>query len=249
MSKDLVVKEEAGLPTVIDFSTDCGAGFEEADSSSYAIPFLRVLQSLSPQTKKRDPEYVEGAEEGDLFNTVSGKIYKGDEGITVLPCHYIHKYTLWAPNRGGYRGSVDVATYATMKKYKGKDSNGNDVDTDDQGNVITDTREHYLLVINPDGTLDPALLSVSSSQIKKSKKWMTQMQGIRVGGSVAPMYSQLYKLSTVNESNDKGSWAGLKIEHIAQVNNVDQYQTAKSFRDMVRSGEMKAQEPSDEIPF
>ncbi len=38
-----------------------GASF---DSSEMQIPFIRVLQALSPQLNKKKPEYIEGAEQG-----------------------------------------------------------------------------------------------------------------------------------------------------------------------------------------
>jgi hypothetical protein len=62
-TKEVAVKEPAPLPAVIDFTADAGAGFEDADSSSFALPFLRILQAISPQAKKQNPKYIEGAEE------------------------------------------------------------------------------------------------------------------------------------------------------------------------------------------
>ena len=50
---------------------EAGSGFEEATSDSYAVPFLQVLQSGSPQCKKSDGKYIKGAEEGMIFNTVT----------------------------------------------------------------------------------------------------------------------------------------------------------------------------------
>jgi len=188
------------LPTVIDYSHEESTGFEEADASSYAIPFLRMLQSISPQAKKKDPSYIEGAEEGDFINTVTEKLYKGDDGVVVIPCHYQHKYNLWAPNRGGFRGSVTAAEYAHMQKQRITVTINNsqvEVEADVDGNVITDTREHYLLIIEPDGSYIQALLSLSGTQLKKSKKWMTLMQGIMRNGRQVPMFSQIYKITPI----------------------------------------------------
>ena len=39
------------------------------------IPRVDVLQALSPQRKKTNAEYIEGAEEGMLFNTVTKQLY------------------------------------------------------------------------------------------------------------------------------------------------------------------------------
>lgn len=245
---EITVKEEAALPAVIDFGADAGSGFEEADSSSYAIPFLRMLQVTSDQTKKTNAAYIKGAEEGDFFNTVTEKLYKGEEGITVVPCHYVHKFNAWMPRElgGGIKGTYTAAEAAQLDTTK----NEKFQTVMEDGSVLTDTREHYVMIVNADGTFEPALLCLAGTQLKKSKKWMTLMQGIRIKGQTAPMFSQMYKLSPVSESNDKGSWAGLKVEHVGQVTSRDLYEAAKAFRDMVRSGTAQvAPVDDDNVPF
>ena len=247
-NNEVAVKEEAGLPAVIDFGSDLGAGFEEADATSYAIPFLRMLQVTSDQTKKTNAAYVKGAEEGDFFNTVTEKLYKGEEGVTVVPCHYVHKFNAWAPREsgGGIKGTYTPAEAAQLSTYK----NDKFQTVMEDGSILTDTREHYVMIVNSDGTFEPALLCLAGTQLKKSKKWMTLMQGIRIKGQPAPMFSQMYKLSPVSESNDKGSWAGLKIEHVGQVTSRELYEAAKQFREMVRSGTAQsAPVDEDDLPF
>lgn len=241
---EVAVKEEAQLPAVIDFGSDMGSGFEETDASSYAIPFLRILQSLSPQCKKSDAGYIKGAEEGDFYNTVTEKLYKGEDGVTVVPCHYVHKFNAWAPrdSGGGLRGSYSASEAAKIPTTK----NDRLQDIMEDGSILTDTREHYVMIVNNDGTYEPAVLTLSGTQLKKSKKWMTLMQGIRIQGQVAPMFSQMYKLSPVSESNDKGSWAGVKVDHVSQITSRELYDACKQFRDMVRSGEVKSAPTDDD---
>jgi len=243
-NQEVAVKEEAGALAVIDFGADTGAGFEDADSTSYAIPFLRMLQVTSDQTKKTNAAYIKGAEEGDFYNTVTEKVYKGDRGVTVVPCHFVHKFNAWMPREdgGGLVGTYtasEAVNLNTTKNEKGRDVLEN-------GAVLSDTREHYVIIVNEDGTFEPALYCLTGTQLKKSKKWMTLMQGIRIQGQTAPMFSQMYKLSPVGESNDQGSWAGVKIEHIGQVTNPEVYQAAKQFREMVRAGVAQAS-PADEF--
>jgi hypothetical protein len=74
---------------------DAGAGFEDADANAYAIPFLQILQSGSPQCKKSDGAYIKGAEEGMFYNTVTQELYDGDEGVVVIPCHYMQRFVEW----------------------------------------------------------------------------------------------------------------------------------------------------------
>lgn len=247
-TKDVAVKETTAVGEVIDFSTDAGSGFEEMDSDCFAIPFLTLLQKMSPQCDEMEGSYIEGAKSGDFFNTASGKIYKGKDGILIIPCAFVHKYNLWVPNRGGYRGSVTPLEYMKMSKETRTNDKGKREEFDQDGNVITNTMEHYVLIVNPDGTTEPALLTMTSTQLKKSKKWNTLAQAIC--GTTKPSYSQMYRLTSVPESNDFGSWAGIKIDHESQVTSREVYESAKAFREMVRSGAAKASEiDGDDLPY
>jgi hypothetical protein len=78
------------------------------DSSEMQIPFVRLLQALSPQLKKKDPQYIDGAASGDIFNNVTGQYWSGEEGIVVVPCYQTTKYLEFTPREqgGGFRGEI-----------------------------------------------------------------------------------------------------------------------------------------------
>ena len=59
--------------TAVNYEADACAGREGADKDSYAIPFLLVLQPLSPQVVDK---LVPGAEAGMLLNSVTNELYK-----------------------------------------------------------------------------------------------------------------------------------------------------------------------------
>ena len=87
MSKELEEKKSNGI-TTFDASIlidDAGVGQETMSRDDYMIPRLQVLQSLSPQVNKRDGSYVEGAEAGFIYNTVTQEAYDGEKGIVVVP--------------------------------------------------------------------------------------------------------------------------------------------------------------------
>lgn len=224
------------------FYEDAGVGFEEAGAAAYAIPFLQILQSGSPQCKRSEGAHIPGAEEGMFYNTVTNELYDGEQGILVIPCHYTQRFVEWQPreNGGGFV-SEHSEPLSTTKDSKGRDVLAN-------GNNLVDTRNHYVLIKKPDGSLTPALIAMSSTQLKKSRQWMSKMQGIKVKGpqgfQTAPMMSRVYKLTTVPESNDKGAWMGWKIELAGTVEDRADYEQAKAFRDAVRAGAVKTQSPS-----
>ena len=65
-------KETAGLPAEVMFEEDAGKGLGDIGQEDLALPFLKVLVQSSPQVNKRDGKYVEGAEPGMIFNSVTG---------------------------------------------------------------------------------------------------------------------------------------------------------------------------------
>jgi hypothetical protein len=254
---------ESNLPiSASDFSADASAGFENADSESFAIPFLSILQSGSPQCKKSDGAYIPGAEEGFLYNSVTQEVLDPAEGIRVIPCSYTHSFVEWALREagGGYRGEHPVNT--PLRAQTRTDEKGRDILPN--GNQLNDTRTHYVLVLNPEGIPSPAVITMTSTQIKKSKGWMTALQNRKLQGPnglyTPPMMSQVWRVSTKAESNDKGSWYGWHFEPAGMLSGPDDplYIMAREFSRSVAAGSVKADQSKttetgspvgEDIPF
>ncbi len=83
-----VANKQGGALTTIDFVSDSGMGLETIEKTDLALPFLKLLQSGSDETKKKHAKYVEGAEAGMFYNTVTKKLYNGEKGIEVIPVFY-----------------------------------------------------------------------------------------------------------------------------------------------------------------
>ena len=190
---------------LMDFAADAGMGMEGVDKDSFAIPFLALLQGLSPQL-----ETVDAAKPGLFINTITDEVFK--EAL-VVPCAYQRRYLRWAPREagGGYKGEyspIDIET----GKIIGVEKNAEGQLTL-EGDQLKDTRNHFVLVQSSTGAWQPALLSLSSTQIKKSKRWMSLIQGVEMRTPEGrpfnpPSFSHIYKLKAVKEENSKGSWWG-----------------------------------------
>jgi len=247
-----VAKKEDNLPAMaMDFQADAGAGYEEADKDAYAIPFINILQALSPQVDESDGAYIEGAKPGMFFNTVTNDIFSGD-GVEIIPVHFSRGYIEWGlrENGGGFKAEHSVADASALLKESVRDEKNRDVLPN--GNHLVDTRNHYAIIKTESGWA-PVIISMTSTQIKKSRKWMTAMNQIQINDGDRPynppMFANLYKMSTVKEKNDQGSWFGYKLERQGFVEDNNVYQLAKQFREQILSGEAKAAHESvDEIP-
>ena len=120
------------------------------------------------------------------------------------------------------------------------------------GNELVRTGQHYVKVINEElGMMEPAIIDMKKTQIRRSKIWVTQMsmQTIKVGdvSKPAPMFANKWKLKTVADGNDKGSWYSWQIEKVGMVDSLEVYNDCKEFHKSVASGEIKGTAVADEI--
>jgi hypothetical protein len=240
MANDVTKKASTELALANTFEDDAQAGgFDNMGQEDFALPFLRLLTSTSPEVGE-----VEGAMPGMVYNTVTGQLHDGKKGITVIPCAYVRQYIEWAPR--GQGSGAPIAIYPATSDILSRTHRepGDNKDYLDNGNYVENTANHYVLVI--DGNVpEPALITMKSTQLKKSRKWNSMMMSTKMIGKngpfTPPMYSHLYRLTTQAESNDKGKWYGWEIERIGPVEDKDLYVSAKSFAASINDGAVKVQ--------
>ena len=66
-------KKEAGLPANLmsEMVADSGVGLDNVTADDMQIPFLRILQALSPQLIKTNSGYIKGAEQRNRHGHVA----------------------------------------------------------------------------------------------------------------------------------------------------------------------------------
>ena len=236
-------KKNSALAT-LDMEADAQQGTQNISQEDLALPFLKILGQLSPEVNKRDGKYVEGAEPGKIINTVTNALY---DSIEVVPCHYKRQYIEWA-DRGTSTGAP-VAIHEADSDIVSQTTRGKDYkDRLPNGNYLDNTANHFVLVLgdNP----QTALISMKSTQLKVSRKWNSMMMGIKMQGKnglfTPPTYSHIYKLSTVQMSNDKGTWFGWDVSKVGPVSDKGIYDMSKSFAESVGKGEIQAKHGSEE---
>ena len=236
------------------FEADANTGFGNMDTDDYALPFLRVLGQLSPECNKRDAKYVDGAEPGMIFNTVTKQTYDGEKGLNVIPCGYKREYVEWSDRGEGTSAPVAIHSVDSgIIKDATRDAGYKD--RLPNGNYLENTASYFVTI--DDGT--SALISMKSTQLKVSRNWNSMMNSIKLKGKngmfTPAMYSHVYNLKTVQQSNDKGTWFGWNIEKVGPVQDKDLYEAAKSFASSVNKGDVTAKhggdetKSKDEVPF
>src|SRR5574343_180266 len=102
--KNEIVKNESNGALVVDerpawLDADSHRGSEDVGVKDIILPRIDVLQALSPQIKRNDPKRIEGAEQGMIFNTVSGELY--DSEVNIVPIKFTREFIVWKDRDSG----------------------------------------------------------------------------------------------------------------------------------------------------
>lgn len=233
-----------------DFSGFAGQGFNNLTQADLAIPFLVILQSNSPQVKRSDGAFIEEAAEGMLFNSVTKQLYDPvKEKIVAIPCAYDRNFVEWRirENGGGFVGVHSVEDGEKLQKECIRDDKNRDI-LPGKPHQLNDTRTFFVLLYSEEEKtiLGPALISMTSTQIKKSRQWMMQQNLLKLRGPngvyTPPMFASKWRITTVPESNEKGSWMGWAFSHEGYLDGPQDpnFQEAQKFAVSVGKGEAKA---------
>ncbi len=185
---------------------DSKRGSENVDMEDIAIPRLELIQALSPCRKKNDSAYIEGAEEGMMYNNVTRELFEKE--VYVCPLMFKKEYLIWKDRDagGGFRGAFDTNEEAAQAAENLKESG--DLGPFD----IADTAQHFCLLLAYDSAgnvtrVDEVVLSMSRTKLKVSRQWNSM---IRIFGG--DRFSRVYKITSVEEDNDKGDYFNFKVE-------------------------------------
>ena len=224
MSKQ-VTKKEDQMPAYIKQGQN--RGNENVNNDDLQLPRIDVLQALSPQINKKKDEYIDGAEVGMLFNTLTGELYP--EGVRVTPISFIKRHLVWVDRKkdseGGLRGVFDTAEEAEAFIES--------QDDEDKLEAVP-TAEH--LVLLDDGS--EVILSMAKSKMKVSRKWNSL---IRLNGG--DRFSRSYKISTVDDKSAQGEFQNMAITNDGFPEE-DVYLMAEKLYEAISSGSTK-QKPAN----
>lgn len=186
-------------------------GFESLSADVVAFPFIRILQSLSPQCKRTDPNHIPGAEEGMFLNNINNRVI--EPPVDVVVGRFDRYFIEWKPNRGGFVQAHAPEIVAQMEATGELHRNEKNKLISRTGNEFVDTYTYYIVFpyYIEDGI---CLLCLSSTQLKEARRWNRLLTSTFIPGTgrKALPYFMKWTLTTVPMSNDQGSWAGLHVE-------------------------------------
>jgi hypothetical protein len=225
---------------------DSERGSEQVTINDLTIPRLSMIQDLSPQRKANKPEYIEGAEEGMLFNTVTNELYP--TFVLFVPVYFRLEWVIWKhrDSGGGFIGAYTTQQEAVAAvadhALAGQMTEKNEPVLD-----VQDTAQHFGLLLDPNSSLeDPRaqeiVISMSRSQLKPSRQFNSQIK--LAGGD---RWERYYKLSAVVTEGQKGDYFNWKVQQLGFVSE-SVYKQAESLYEAVKAGQRDVERGPVEAP-
>lgn len=226
---------------------------DDTNIEDIAIPRLTLLQSNSKPCKKSEAEYIKGAEEGDLFNTLTKEVFSGEDGVLFVPVKRRVVYIHWTDvDAGGGMienfGEDPAKFMAVTPNEKGKRRTSETTE-------IVKTHEIFGYVYNQETKeYQQVIMGLAGTQEKKMKRLNALIRSLtsKKTGKILPEYAGLYRITTTPEKNDTNSWytfefaaAGFSLA-LPEVGALI-YNQAKEFADSIKKGEVTVKY-DDDVP-
>ena len=225
-----------------------GDGLSNVSTKDVMIPRIKLLQKMSPET---DNESLPTAKAGQIFNSASQNVYDGPTGIRVVPCEYIRTYVEWAPEGTGNKAPVNIHPATSNVMSLAKKSPTDNRFYLDNGNYVEETANHIVLILDDNNNVESrGILTMKSSQLKKSRQWNYMMMTATMEGGgktiTPPSYAIVYRLSTLQEETNGKKYYGWTVAKEGFVPTKEIFTTGESFALAFRQGDVLAAPEGEE---
>src|SRR6185312_15757276 len=224
---------------VMAFDDVAGDYYQGLDPQAFTMPFLALLQGLSPQCQRGNPAYVKDAAPGMILNTLTGKLY---ERLDVSVAKRTHSLCWWTPRDkgGGWLGEIELERPGTEAEQRFMalplDEKKRRIDKD--GNEWTEHRNFFCRIVAADNAREPVVVSQTKSQLKTARDWnsLIDLYSARVparspdgqvitGQDGRPLMrpalgSEIWTLSSKLRTKGENSWFMWTVAHKGRHNNV-----------------------------
>lgn len=244
-NKAVVTTKTKALVSVADFDNgdNIPAGLENVTSKDLIIPRITILQALSPQLKKKAPEYISGATPGLFCDVGTGQTF--EEELFFIPCFFMTAYLEWAPRSSGKGLQFNHGNNASiLKKTKVvEDDEGRKKNMLSNGNYIQETAQYYGLNMSAKGRR--SFIPLASTGLGASRRWMMKITSERLARSDGsefppPIYYRAWRATIAEAQKGGDSWFGWQWEPSDTILDLDPtgklLHEAKEFYAQVRLG-------------
>lgn len=206
MEENAIATKSANLDEIDTSSValfDGPTGYEGIDQECTIIPFLKIAQGGTDEAKKGNPKRIDGLEVGNFFCASTRKVYGDSVRLVIL--RFYRQYIIYESKDTDAK-FMGVMAPEDFKKIEHQCTRERSYYLDAEGHRYVDTR-NFIVFVHGHYEDGPMLLSLSSTGIKPSQKWLTQATGLySPDGRQAPIWSSVWELNTGYFDNPLGGY-------------------------------------------
>lgn len=217
-SKDVAEKKSTAVGQVQDYGEFSGAGLEGVTADDLIIPFMTLLQALSPEV-----EDIDEAKSGMIFNKGTQELIPGEEGFAFLPVQWEVYYVEWVPrNKGGglagrHERNSDVVKAAQQAAIeRGENPRFTKLYTGEPGESNELIETHYLMGFLIDRNEETkswdingrAMVGFSSTKIKACSQLLSTVSQLK---GQPPLFVYPVRIKSFKDSNKHGEFYNFQI--------------------------------------
>jgi hypothetical protein len=200
------------------------AGEGTYTDAKYTItPRVSILQALSPQVKKQNVAYVEGATPGMIYlDSYHAPLVHGDEGILFQPCWFETRWEVRTPRDAGAANWIGEFDEPQPDWTEHRAEKGGYVyyETPD-GNIANEIHIHAGMVHIGKERL-PYAIKMAGTGVFISRRWNGQIGSRKtLSGKPAARFNFLYRMRVRTQSNNIGEWGQWNISPGGAVSEED----------------------------
>jgi hypothetical protein len=181
------------------------------------IPRLKILQPLNPEVQEGENQYIQGAKAGMFYNTSSGKLTPGQDGMIFAVVGHTRQTLEWVPRDAG-GGLVKIwGMDEGWKQLCDPMERDKFVPITREGHTIDKQRSFLIFDVNiTTGEYDPSFFNLKGTGNKVASFLSTMLSQTRTkmgNGQIItpPYYYYLYKMTLDRMTNSKGTWWSPRI--------------------------------------
>ena len=192
-TQELIAKSDNRMVSaeIIDDIWDMQGAGTDFNPDELQVPRLKMIQGMSPEKNE-----VAGLEDGDIFCKLTGEIWSGADGLSVIPCFVRTNYPVFS-SEGGFDRELTELEYNHAEKTRDGTS-----ETLSTGEEVIKTDNYACLMSSSDDNWRPVIVPMIKASLKTSRQWKSALNVQRMKhpktGQVAsaPIFWNVWKLGT-----------------------------------------------------
>lgn len=180
-----------------------GVGAEEVKPEDKLTPRLRIISAQSKELQRGDGKFMKGAAAGQILRTDTSELIDGEVGIEVIIAKYQRTMNIYE----GERFKMALMPGDPLLREARQADGGKSYLPD--GREVRDTANFFIILVEGQ---KPCMLSMASSQWKRARQINAYLDKTEVASNGVryklPYPATVWRLTTVPEKNDRGSWFG-----------------------------------------